>query len=186
MVKRKRAPESTQNLLDRFPRKRGRGRPVKIVPTTVTGRARNYRDLLPRIWDELEAPLLAAKTPDDVVKAFEATLPGGNEFPPIAPLIFEVIHDSHFPKRQKARIKFFAESIAGRGLVTPRRSRDICAEERAAELEAQQAPYIIRYEYYVECSCGYKGPAENNACRKCGAKIVFPMNLGSHIGSQFF
>jgi hypothetical protein len=181
MPRRKRALETARNPLDRFSTKRGRGRPIKVVPTAVTGRAWNYRDLLPRIWNELEGPLLAAKTTDDVVKAFEAAMPGSNEFPPLAPLILEVIQDPHFPKRQKARINFLADSVAGIGLVTPRRSRDICAEERAAKEEAKRAPYIIRYEYYVECSCGYIGPSENHACRKCGAKIMFPVNLGSHI-----
>ena len=161
--------------------KRGRGRPIKVVASAVAGRASNYRDLLPRIWNELEGPLLAAKTPQDVVKAFEAALPGSNEFPPLASLIFQVKNDPQFPKKQKARIKFLADSVAGVGLVTPRRSRDICAEERAAKEQAKRAPYIIRYEYYVECSCGYRGRSENHACRKCGAQIVFPVNLGSHI-----
>jgi hypothetical protein len=180
MAKRKRPLEDAQNPLDRFSTKRGRGRPNKVVPTAVTGRAWNYRDSLPRIWSELEGPLLAAKGPEDVVKAFEAALPGSNEFPPLAPLIFEVINHPQFPKRRKPQIKFLAESIAGLGLVTPRRSRDICAEERAAKEEAKKAPYIMRYEYYVECSCGYRGPSEKHACRKCGAKIVFPVNLGSY------
>jgi hypothetical protein len=179
MAKRKRPQKTAEKTLDRFSVQRGRGRPIKVVPTAVAGRAWNYRGLLPRIWNELEGPLLAAKAPEDVVKAFEAALPGSNEFPPLAPLILEVIQNPHFPKRQKARINFLADSVAGGGLVTPRRSRDICAEERTAKEEAKRAPYIIRYEYYVECSCGYRGQSENHACRKCGAKIVFPVDLGS-------
>jgi len=154
---------------------------VKVVPTSVTGRASNYRGVLPRIWNELEGSLFEAEHPEEIAKAFEAAMPGSNEFVPLAPLILQVIKDPLFPKRRKPRIKFLAESIAGLGLVTPRRSRDICAEERAATEEAQQAPYILRYEYYVECSCGYQGPSENHACRKCGAEIVFPVNLGSHM-----
>jgi hypothetical protein len=181
MAKRKRPRETAENPLDRFSAKRGRGRPIKVVPSAVAGRAWNYRDLLPRIWNELEGPLLAARTPEDVVKAFTAALPGSNEFHPMAPLILEVIQDPHFPKRQKARINFLANSVAGVGLVTPRRSRDICAEEKVAKEEAKRAPYIIRYEYFVECSCGYRGHSENHACRKCGAKIVFPVNFGSNL-----
>jgi hypothetical protein len=179
MAKRKRPRKTAKKTLDRFSVKRGRGRPLKVVPTAVAGRALNYRDSLPRIWNELEGPLLAAKGPEDVVKAFEVALPGSNEFLPLAPLIFKVINDRQFPKTRKPRIKFLAESIAGLGLVTPRRSRDICAEERAAKEEAEKSPYIMRYEYYVECSCGYRGHSENHACRKCGAKIVFPVDLGS-------
>jgi len=29
----------------------------------------------------------------------------------------------------------------------------------------------LRFEYYVECSCRYKGPSLDHACPKCGAKI---------------
>lgn len=181
MAKPKNPQKRTRNPLDRVSVKRGRGRPFKVVRSAVSGRASNYRGLLPRIWNELEGPLLAAKTPEDVVKAFEAAHPGSNEFPPLAQLILEVIRDPHFPARQKARINFLADSVAGVGLVRPRRSRDICAEERAAKEEAKRAPYIIRYEFYVECSCGYRGHSENHACRKCGATIVFPVNMGSHI-----
>jgi hypothetical protein len=181
MAKSKNPQKSAKNLLDRFSTKRGRGRPAKVVPSAVVGRADNYRDWLPRIWNDLEGPLLASKTPEDVVKAFETALPGSNEFPPLAPLILEVINARQFPKRQKARIHFLADSIAGLGQVVPRRSRDICAEERTAKEEAKRAPYIIRYEYYIECSCGYRGHSENHACPKCGAEISFPVNLGSHI-----
>ena len=157
MAKPKNPQKSAKNPLDRFSTKRGRGRPFKVVRSAVAGRSSNYRDLLPRIWNELEGPLLAAKTPEDVVKAFEAAHRGSNEFPPQAQLILEVIRDPQFPKTQKARINFLADSVAGVGLVRPRRSRDICAEERAAKEQEKRAPYIIRYEYYVECSCGYRG-----------------------------
>ena len=97
-------------------------------------------------------------------------MPGSNEFSPLASLILEVIQDPHFPKRQKARINFLADSVAGVGLVTPRRSRDICAEERAAKEDAKSATHILRYGaprgMFV-----HRGHSENHACRDCGAKI---------------
>jgi hypothetical protein len=77
-------------------------------------------------------------------------------------------NDHHFPKRARAQINFLADSIAALGKVTPRRSRDICMLER---MKAKRAHHIVRYEYYVECSCGYEGPAKDRACRKCGATI---------------
>jgi hypothetical protein len=49
--------------------------------------------------------------------------------------------------------------------VTPRRSREICAEERAKIRHV-----IVRREYYIECSCGYEGPARDGACRNCGTR----------------
>jgi hypothetical protein len=174
MAKRKQAQEKVKNLLDRFSHKRGRGRPVKVVPSAVRGRADNYRVWLARLWTDLGVPLLASDTENDVVKAFQSALPGNNEFPPMAPLILKVIKEPKFPKRQQARINFLADSVAGMGSVTPRRSRDVCAEQRAATAHTHQ---ILRYEFYVECSCGYKGRSENHACRKCGADIHFPLGL---------
>lgn len=181
MAKSKNPQKSAKNPLDRFSTKRGRGRPVNVVRSAVVGRADNYRGIFPMIWEELEDPLLQAQTEEEVVKAFQIAQPGANEFPSLAPVILKAIKDPNFPMRRKARINFLADSIAGVGLVTLRRSRDICAEERAAKEEAKQAPYILRYEYYVECSCGYKGHSENHACPKCGAEILFPVNFGSHM-----
>jgi hypothetical protein len=85
-----------------------------------------------------------------------------------APLILEVLKERTFPKRQKARINFLADSLAALGLVSARRSRDICAEDRA---QAKRAHHIWRAELYVECSCGYKGHSLNHACPECGAVI---------------
>ena len=168
MTTRKKTEKIAKNLLDRFSVKRGRGRPAKVVASAIKGRADNYRGILPRIWNELGPLLLNAQTEDDIIKAFQIAQPGGNEFPPLAPLILKVVKDPKFPKRQRARINFLADSVAGVGLVTPRRSRDICAKARTV---AEQSHHILRYEYYVECSCGYKGRSEGHACRKCGARV---------------
>jgi hypothetical protein len=178
MRKLKKTNKTSNNLLDTLSQKRGRGRPVKVVPSAVRGRADNWRISLGRHWSDLEASLLAAladQSADEVSKAFDAVMPGNNEFPPHAELILRVLGDPRFPKRKKARINFLADSTAGLGLVTPRRSRDICAEERA---EAVRKHQILRYEFWIVCSCGYKGISENHACKKCGAVVYFPA-LGS-------
>ncbi len=108
----------------------------------------------------------------EVLQAFERTA-YKNEFAALASLILEVLRDPDFPKRDKeARINFLADSLAARGVVTPRTSRDICARERARK-KAKSVHRILRHEFYIECSYGYKGPASNNACRKCGAEIGF-------------
>src|SRR5258708_31890232 len=119
MAKRKKANKKIQKLLDRFSTTRGRGRPVKVVPAAVRGRADNYRVFLARFWNDLEGLLFVAQTEDDVIKAFQTALPGNDEFPRLAPLILKVVKDPKFPKRQKARINFLADSIAGTGVVTP-------------------------------------------------------------------
>jgi len=180
MKSRKHGEKIAENLLDRFSTKRGRGRPPKVVASAIAGRAENYRGILPRIWNELGPPLLQAQTEDDVVKAFQIAQPGGNEFTSLAPLILKVVRDPKFPKRQQARINFLADSVAGVGQVTPRRSRDICAKDRKERTVLEQAPHILRYEFYIECSCDYKGHSTDHACPDCGAQISFPVDLGSY------
>lgn len=171
MGKGKKLRKSVKNPLDSFSTKRGRGRPVTVVASAVRGRADNYRVWLERIWNELGVPLLAAQNDQDVVSALQTHIPGNSELVPFASLILKVIKDPKFPKRRKARIHFLADSVAGIGLVTPRRSRDICAKQRSLDLQRQQ---ILRYEYWIECSCGYKGRSENHSCRKCGAVLNVP------------
>jgi hypothetical protein len=170
MPKSKKPPKKRQNPLDTASEKRGRGRPYKIRASEVSGRAYNYRLIFNQTWDVLGEQLLNAKTEGEVLQTFERTS-HENEFAALTSLILKVLRDQDFPKRDKeARINFLADSLAGRGIVTPRTSRDICARERARE-RGKSMHRILRHEFYVECSCGYKGPARDNACRKCGAEI---------------
>jgi hypothetical protein len=180
MPKSQKPTQQPEKILDTFSEKRRRGRPPKIRPSEVVGRAQNYRMMLTKVWPKLRDPLLAtgAVTEEDVTKAFETLAqPYARNFVPgLASYILEVIHERKFPTRPKAQVHFLADSLAGRPNVGPRRSRDICAEERAKE-SAKSPHKILRKEFYVECSCGYKGPARNDACRKCGAEISFLSDL---------
>jgi hypothetical protein len=57
--------------------------------------------------------------------------------------MLKVLRDREFPKRnKKARINFLADSLAAKGAVTPRTSRDICARARKRERK-KSAPRII-------------------------------------------
>lgn len=115
--------------------------------------------------------LLASKTVEDVERAFQTQpLSIQNEFRPIFPIILKVLRERTFPKKLETQLDFLADSIAARGEVAARTSRDICERERAKQ-RYKSRHRILRHEYYVECSCGYKGPARDNACRKCGAEI---------------
>jgi hypothetical protein len=175
MLKSKRVKEKLQNPLDVFSEKRTRGRPYKVRASEVAGRSHNYRLIFNQTWGVLGEHLLKATTEEEVLQAFERTAHKG-EFTRIASLVLAVLHDTNFPKRDKeARINFLADSLAARGVVTPRTSRDICARERAEERNKSKYR-ILRHEFYIECSCGYKGPARNNACRKCGAEIGFSIH----------
>jgi len=174
MTMSKKTAKKAEKPLDAFSRKRPRGRPG-VRASELAGRSYNYHLIFSQIWDSVEGKLLQAKTEDDVRAIFDFSHSYQEEFKGITVLILTVVHDSDFPKTRGARINFMADSLAARGSVSPRRSRDICGRERA-KLKREQEHHIIRHEYYVECSCGYKGPARDNACRKCGAKI--PASLG--------
>lgn len=171
MPKRRNSRIKPQLPLDTFSEKRGRGR-RGVRPSEITGRAYNYRIIFGYVWDRLRIPLLAARDEIEVIKAFEENAqPYTREFMPmLAGLVLKVIRERKFPKRSKVQINFLADSLAGYGSISARRSRDICEQERAKE-RAKSKHKIIRREFYIECSCGYKGPAHDNACRKCGAEI---------------
>ena len=147
----------------------------QIPPPTVIGRSDSYRETLQVIWDSIWPSLSAAQSAEDVSRALENAPPYGRGFVPFSAAILGVLKEKRFPSRRKSRINFIADSIAGIPNVSPRRSRDICFEERAKK----DGTRILRYEYYVECSCGYEGHSKNHACPNCGAEIRFPVNVGS-------
>jgi hypothetical protein len=166
---------SAKKVVDRFSEESPkRGRPRLEQYTTVWGRAANFKFMLREKWSSLKEPLMTCRDAKDVTNIFQNyAQPYAQEFVPyFAADILELIQDRKFPQRAKAQIGFIAESLAGRPSITFRTSRDVCAKMRAAE--AAKSPYkIIRKEFYVVCECGYKGPAEYSACRKCGAHISF-------------
>jgi hypothetical protein len=157
---------------------RGRGRPPTVIASAVYGRAENYRENLEQVWDRLWPLLSNAHSEGEVTKAFQdGARPYDQNFVPgLSALTLQVLRESTLPKRRKPLQRFLADSLAGVGVVTPRRSRDICAQERAKRASAH---HILRYEFYVECSCGYEGHSKNHACPKCGADILFPVSIGS-------
>jgi hypothetical protein len=158
--------------LDTVDEKRRRGPHVRMRPSEIVGRAANNRWILNQVWASLWPLLSEAQNEEDVMKAFqEGASPYDRGFIPfLAGLVIKVMNEPKFPKRRQPRINFLADSLAGAGCVAPRRSRDICEQERA---KAKRAHHIICYEFYVKCSCGYQGHSRNHACAKCGAGIVF-------------
>jgi hypothetical protein len=178
MTKRKTTAPKPEKPLDTFSKKRPRGRPRRVIPSETSGRARNYRGILNQVWDRLWPLLEQAQTEEAVTKAFkEGANPYAREFmPALAGLVLEVMRDRRFPERRDPQINFLADSLAGLGRVRPRRSRDICSEERTKE--GPKSPHkIIRKEFYIECECGFKGPARDDACRRCGAEIPLSLNM---------
>lgn len=146
--------------------KKGRGRPRRIDRSILLGQADHYRLALPQFWPKLGPRLVAAQSSEEIVRAVSDEAVGmSGSLVQFSELILKIIRDPKFPRaRSTSQIHFLADSLGGQGFVTPRRSREICAEERTKVRHV-----IIRREYYIECSCGYEGPARDGACRNCGA-----------------
>jgi hypothetical protein len=173
--------KSPEKGLDTSSQKRPVGRPHRMATSEVWGRSQNLRLQFSQIWNNVGERLLRADAEDDVLNALElAGQYWRNELGPgtIPSLILTILRDPKFPKqRVQQQINFLADSLGGWGTISPRRSRDICEQERR---RANQGHHIIRREFYIECSCGYQGAALNNACRLCGAKIP------DHFDSPYF
>ena len=154
-----------KNISDQPSKKRGRGRPVNIEPSVVVGSADTYRLWFEQLWPTLGPRLLAARSSEEITKAIRENAPDVSvSLAPHSELILQIVRDQKFPAvRSTSQIHFLADSLGGQGLVKPRRSREICTEERKRVRHV-----IVRQEYYIECSCGYKGPALDGACRECG------------------
>lgn len=150
-----------------FENQKKRGRPQKVRPSEVYGRALNYRGIFERVWDKLREPLLKTTADAEVTQAFESHgQPYTREFvPALAGLVFKVVHHPKFPKRREPQIRYLADSLAAYGRVTAKRSREIVAQELAKE-RAKLKHHVMRREFYIVCSCGYEGPAYKGKCPK--------------------
>ncbi len=175
MAKLKKKNAEQHTFLDAVPGKTRRGPKARIAPSTVRGRADNYRVCLETVWPKLWPALEQARTESEVHAALELAAPYHEYFLPHTASILSVLREKRFPRTRRGRIHFLADSVAGLSVVTPRRSRDICAAERAA---TKKQGKILRWEYYIECSCDYKGPSMKHACPVCEAEIIFPMTPG--------
>lgn len=184
MAKRKKAARKVQSVLDTSSAGSGRGRPRKARASEIYGRAENYRTYFwefrydkrkkERVRDypqEWAVRMLAATNEDDLRKTLgDAPFYIQVQFGNIFPLILSILRERKLPKTVPAQLDYLADSLGARGEVSTRRSRDVCGAARAKARHAPQFK-IIRHEFYVECTCGYQGPALNSRCRKCGTEI---------------
>lgn len=153
-----------------------RGRKRVLEPHIVVEHA-NYilkvvRSLHDRIaWDVLEAARTTAEAESAIAKV-----------PPFyrkilkerLAAILRWVQEGKFPKKNLERkMRHLADSIAGDVLLSPRRSRDICYEHRK-QPESEKVGMILRREFYIECTCGYRGPAARGACARCGTRKPSP------------
>ncbi len=94
--------------------------------------------MLQAVWSLVEGPLLAAardKTvrPEAIKGALQVDQYHRERLAasPLPELMIQAVRDREFPKvRRDRQITFIADSIAAWGVVSPRRSRQICRLER--------------------------------------------------------
>lgn len=172
MPKSKKVKIKTKKALDTHAEKRGRGRPRWVDPGETKARGDNYRGILNMVWNTLYSPLSKAQNEEEVMRSFEEGAgPYSRQFmPKFAPLVLKVLRERTFPKKGTTQANFMADSLAAYGDVSARRSRDICQQERLRENKMHR---IIRYEFRIECSCGYKGFSRDHACPRCNAEVDF-------------
>jgi hypothetical protein len=161
----------SKSLLTASEKKRG-PRP-KIRPSEVVNRAYDLRLTFDLAGKQLDwSKVLTAQSQQEVVAAFgQMEESYRRKFLYKPELILACLKDPKFPKQdRKAQEEFIADSLAGDGRISIRRSRDICGEARTKERHQGK---ILRREFYIVCSCGYKGPALRDACPGCGAIVSY-------------
>ena len=165
--------KKTSTLLLTGSRKR-RGPKRHMRPSEVFNRAYDLQLKLKLSEQEIDwDKLVGAKTKADLDEAFKRVPESYRRaFLVRRSLVVKCVQDPKFPKRDRqARIRFLGESLGSDGRTSLRRSRDICLEERRKE---KKQGIIVRQEFYIECTCGYKGPARNGGCPQCGSKSLSP------------
>lgn len=162
-----------QSKLDLTRSRKKAGRKAKIQPSEVVNRAYDLKLTFEIAGKQLDwTMLLAAQSVQDVVSAF-GTMDDGyrRKFLHKPELILQCLRDPQFRTRdRKAQEQFIAESVAGDGRISIRRSRDICGEDRSKQ---KRQGRILRREFYIVCSCGYEGPAVRDTCPDCGAVVSY-------------
>ncbi len=162
-----------------LPTHKGPGRKPRVVPFNVAAQAKRLAFYLRECKEEIDWDrLLSAKTEEDVRSAFQRVTMESLLLLARPDLVLGWLREGRFPKHRRVfLIRHLADSLAGEGLVSFRRSRDLAARERRKERKRGR---IIRVEFYVECTCGFKGMSRDHACRRCGAPVDRSM-----VGSLF-
>jgi hypothetical protein len=180
------AKNNAKKTLTRFRKKRGRKpavRPERVVEHAdyVLKVVTSQEDRI--AWDKLES----AKTEAEAEAAFVRAQPFYRDvLKDRLTAILRWVREGKFPKYDLERKKrHLADSIAGDVLLSPRRSRDICYEERKRPA-SEKVGMLLRREFYIECTCGYRGPADRGACARCGTtkpspELLFEITIESTV-----
>ena len=150
-----------------------RGRKSQVHVSELRNRAYDFKLILEVNRKRIDwARLLEASSEQDLGDVLKEAHNRARERLLYKPeLLLRTLKDKKFPKQDRdAQERFIADSLAAEGRVSIRRSRDIVQRDRSARKKRGK---ILRREFYVECSCGYTGPALNDACPECGAEVSY-------------
>ena len=151
-----------------------RGRKPRIHAENVVRAANELFTLLEFCKDRIDwGKLELAKTVNEAASAIERVpSPYRERLNLWLTAIPEWALEGKFPKTNLERkMRHLADSVAAEGFLTPRRCRDVCLEERKRQA---QPGMIFRREFYIECTCGYRGPAKGGGCLQCGTRRLSP------------
>jgi len=151
-----------------------RGRKRRIHPEHVLRAANDLLKILEFCKNQIDwGKLEIAKTEEEVASAFKGVPSAHRERLNLwLAAIPAWVLEGKFPKTNLERkMRHLADSVAAEGFLTPRRCRDVCLEERKRQA---QLGMIFRREFYIECTCGYRGPAKGGGCLQCGTKRLSP------------
>jgi len=173
--RRKKEIKELKKELDSLPGGFHKGRPPRVFAEDIVGRADNYRGIFEQVWSDLWPLLSKAKTEEETVKALQIGAKVYYEKSDIwsPKLVLSILRDPKFPKTRDAQVNFFADSLAGLGDITPRYSRDVCLKERARK---KREHHILRFEFRIECSCGFQRFFPQSCLSKMQAIIPVPWN----------
>jgi len=157
--------------LTQVEKKRGRKSQVRV--SEICNRAYDFKLILEGDRKRIDwARLLQASSEQDLSEVLKETHNRARERLLYKPELFlATLKDKKFPKQDRnAQEQFIADSLAAEGRVSVRRSRDIVQRDRSAR---KRRGKILRREFYIECSCGYIGPAFRDACPDCAAEVSY-------------
>lgn len=150
------------------------GRKRRIHAENVVRAANDLLKILEGCRDQIDwGKLEIAKTEEESASAFERVpSPYRERLNLWLAAIPEWAQEGKFPKTNLERkMRHLADSVAAEGFLTPRRCRDVCLEERKRQA---QLGMILRREFYIECTCSYRGPAKGGGCPQCGTYRLSP------------
>jgi hypothetical protein len=109
-----------------------------------------------------------AKEIEDELKTILQTDPP-RRYSRIRERILQAVRDPQFRRKKSpwAKINFIADSVGCLDTPSLRYSRNLVQEERKRERLR-----IVSCEFYIRCSCGYKGPTESGSCPECKSGVT--------------